>query len=128
MGLTPKQEAFCQAIADGNSQAESYRIAFDCKPSIKPETVWSRASELMADGKVAARVNELKSALAEKALWSREDSVKILADIAKDEEASRKDKTAAIKVLNEMHGYNAPVKVEHSGGVRIVASDDDQAL
>jgi hypothetical protein len=39
--------------------------------------------------------------------------------------------TGAVKVLNEMHGYNAPVKIEHSGGVvhkiELVALDNDSA-
>lgn len=38
--------------------------------------------------------------------------------------------TGAVKVLNEMHGYNAPVKIEHSGTItkiELVALDDDSA-
>lgn len=127
MSLTPKQEKFSQAVASGKSQADAYRSAFDCKRS-KPETIQANASRLMANSTISARVDELKARLAEKALWTREDSVRILAEIAADEEASNKDKTGAIKVLNDMHGFNAPTKIEHSGNVIIQANSHDEAL
>lgn len=57
--LTPKQEAFARAVAAGNSQADAYRLAYNASAS-KPETVQKRACELMADGKVAGRVAELR--------------------------------------------------------------------
>lgn len=127
MSLTPKQEKFAQEVASGKSQADAYRAAFDCARS-KPETIQSHASRLMADGKVSARVAELKAQLSEKALWTREDSVQILSEIARDAKAARKDKTAAVRVLNDMHGYNAPKKIEHSGGVVITASPLDENI
>lgn len=126
MSLTPKQEKFAQEVASGKSQADAYRAAFNCANS-KPQTVIENASRLMADSNVSARVDQLKEQLSEKALWTREDSVRILAEIAKDEEASRKDKTGAIKVLNEMHGFNAPKKIEHSGAI-VHATPLDEAL
>lgn len=127
MSLTPKQEKFAQEVASGKSQADAYRAAFDCARS-KPETVRRKASELMAHGNVSAMVEKLKEQLAEKALWTREDSVMILSGIARDAKAARKDKTAAVRVLNEMHGFNAPKKVEHSGGVIITAAPLDEEI
>ena len=127
MSLTPKQEKFAQEVASGKSQADAYRAAFNCEKS-KPQTVIENASRLMADSNVSARVEELKAQLSEKALWTREDSVRILSEIATDAEASRKDKTGAIKVLNEMHGYNAPKKIEHSGGVVVSATPKDEDI
>ena len=64
MSLTPKQEKFAQEVASGKSQADAYRAAFNCAKS-KPETIWSRATELMANSEVMARVKELteKSAI-----------------------------------------------------------------
>lgn len=116
MALTTKQERFAQAIADGLSQADAYRTAYDASKS-KPETVWSKASELMADGKVTARVAQLREALATKALWSRERSVTALAGIADGGESKAAEKVAAIKELNAMHGFNAPAKIELSGDI-----------
>jgi phage terminase small subunit len=117
--LTPKQEAFAQAVADGNTQADAYRIAFDVKPSTKPETVQANASRLMADSMVSARVAELRSNLAEKALWTREDSVRRLRDIALGgAETKDSDSVSAIKELNSMHGWNSPQKIDHTSSDR----------
>lgn len=120
MNLTAKQEAFCQAIADGLSQAEAYRKAYNASKS-KPETVWSKASELMADGKVAARVAELRAKLEEKALWTREMSVRALQKIAEESDKGS-EIVAAVKELNAMHGYLAPEKkdIKVSGGLVLV--------
>lgn len=121
MSLTPKQEAFAQSIADGMSQADAYRTAFDVKPTTKPETIHKRASELMADGEVAGRVTSLKAALASKALWTREMSVKAL--IAAYREGKPSDKISAVKELNSMHGFNAPQKIDVKADVAVSAID-----
>ena len=118
MSLTPKQEKFAQEVASGKSQADAYRAAFDCARS-KPETVQANASRLMANSTVAARVEKLKAELAEKSLWKREDSVNVLAEIAKAAEKDA-DRVRAVSELNKMHGFEAPQKVEHSGTVTAI--------
>lgn len=110
MALTAKQEAFCQAIADGKTQADAYRSAYNCV-NMKDSSVWEKASELMSDVKVTSRVKELRDSLAAKSLWSRERSVIRLAKIA-DESDSNTEAIAAVKELNAMHGFNAPTKSE----------------
>lgn len=57
-GLTAKQEAFAQGVANGGTLAASYRAAYDAE-GMAPATVWTKASELMASGKVADRVAAL---------------------------------------------------------------------
>jgi len=113
--LTAKQEAFCQAIADGMTQADAYRTAYNAV-NTKPSTVQENACRLMADSKVAARVAELRSKLAQKQLWTREMSVKALVRAYKVAEDGGQSTamTAAVKELNAMHGYNAPSKVDLS--------------
>ena len=111
MSLTPKQEKFAHCIADGMSQADAYRTAFDAG-KMKAETIHKRASELMADGAVTGRVQELRGRLATKALWTREMSVKAL--VKAYQEGNGSVKVAAVKELNAMHGFNAPQKVEVS--------------
>jgi phage terminase small subunit len=75
--LTAKQEAFAQAVASGKSQAEAYRTVYNAEKS-KPETVHSKASVLMANGKVAARVAELRKPVAEKAQMTLEGHLRDL--------------------------------------------------
>lgn len=113
--LTAKQEEFCQAIADGMTQADAYRTAYNSE-AMKPASIHKRASELMADGEIAGRVEELRAMLTAQALWTREDSVRELSGIATDRTGETKpsERVSAIKELNAMHGYNAPSKVDLS--------------
>lgn len=112
MALTAKQEAFCQGIADGLTQAEAYRRAYNAK-NMKDSTIHVKASELMADGKIAGRVQQMRDALAQAMIWRREDSVVVLAEIARaKEEAPQSARVSAVKELNAMHGFNEPTKVD----------------
>jgi hypothetical protein len=124
MSLTAKQEAFAQAVASGMSQAEAYRTNYDVDPDCKPETIWEEASRVANDRNVSARVTFLKDEIAAKALWTREDSVLTLKAIATDEAARHGDKTGAVKVLNEMHGYNAPKEINVNGNLSLNVSFD----
>jgi phage terminase small subunit len=64
--LTPKQEAFARAYVETGNASEAYRRSYNCKPDIKPETVWVKSCELLAHGKVSARVEELKQEIADR--------------------------------------------------------------
>ena len=129
--LTAKQEAFAQAIADGMGQADAYRMAYDAE-GMKDSTVYPKASRMMNEGKIRARVDELKSQVVEKQLWTREMSVKGLIQayrIAQDAKTST-GMTAAVKELNVMHGFNEPTKLSITGNMvtRIVREvTDDNA-
>lgn len=122
MSLTTRQEAFAQAVASGKSQSEAYREAYPAAAKWKSDAVWSAASRLMANSKVSARVEAIRAELAERGLWSREQSVKVLSEIAAAGEKDS-DRVRAVAELNKMHGFEAPQKVEHSGslgGIRLV--------
>jgi phage terminase small subunit len=112
--LTDRRERFAQGIASGMTQADAYRAAYNTD-GWKPDSVWSKSAQLAADVKVKQRIDELKGMLVEKELWTREDSVRTLKEVIADPEARVGDRTQAVKVLNDMHGYNAPQKVEVSG-------------
>lgn len=111
MKLTAKQEKFAQCIADGMNQSDAYRTAYNAEKT-KPDVIHVKASQVMADGRVSVRVTELKAALEEKALWTRLDSVQALRTIANGGEAKPTEIVAAVKELNAMHGFNAPIKSE----------------
>lgn len=112
--LTAKQEKFCQAIADGMTQADAYRAAYDAD-RMKDNTIYPLASKLMKNSKITARIAELREAVQEKQLWSREMSVKALVQAYK--EGSGSVKVAAVRELNAMHGYNEPAKLNVSGNM-----------
>lgn len=126
MSLTPKQEKFCQFVADGMSQSDAYREAYSS--TAKPEVVHVKASELMADGKVSVRVAALRQALTEISLWKRTDSVMVLADIAKgnDQEAKPSDRVQAVKALNAMHGWDKQV-IDHTSSDGSMTPKDTSA-
>lgn len=61
--LTPKQEAFCRQYMETSNGSESYRRAYAVSPDTKPGTIYTEASKLLANPKIAQRLLELKTSL-----------------------------------------------------------------
>lgn len=59
MALTVKQEKFCQAYVETGNASEAYRSAYSAD-KMKAESVNRKAKELLDNGKITARVSELK--------------------------------------------------------------------
>ena len=59
VSLTPKQENFCLAYLETGNASEAYRRAYDAE-NMKPDSVNVNASKLLADAKVALRLEELR--------------------------------------------------------------------
>lgn len=57
--LTTKQENFCLAYIETGNASEAYRTAYDTA-KMKPESINRKAKELLDNGKITARVNELQ--------------------------------------------------------------------
>jgi phage terminase small subunit len=57
--LTPKQEAFCLAYVETGNASEAYRRAYSAE-RMKPDVIAVKASELLKNGKVTVRVQELQ--------------------------------------------------------------------
>lgn len=112
--LTGKQEKFCQCVADGMTQADAYRAAYNAE-KMKPESVQVKASVLMADGKIALRVAELRDALAKKALWTREESTRFYRSVVYDDSGEIKipEKISAAKQMDLTHGFQT-AKIDHT--------------
>jgi len=53
--LTPKQETFCQKFIELGNASEAYRTAYNATKGTD-KTIWESASKLLANPKVAARV------------------------------------------------------------------------
>tara|TARA_R110000744_G_scaffold371480_2_gene482503 strand:- start:1085 stop:1489 length:405 start_codon:yes stop_codon:yes gene_type:complete len=81
--LTPKQEAFARVYVETSNASEAYRQSYNVGENTKPETVWRKACEVLANGKVGARVAELQLAAQERTLVTVES-------ITKELEAARK--------------------------------------
>ena len=60
--LTPKQEAFCYGYMETGNASWAYRAAYNAE-RMKPEVVAVKASELLANGKIAVRIEALRAEL-----------------------------------------------------------------
>lgn len=58
--LTQKQEGFIRSFIETGNASEAYRQNYNCG-KMKAETIHVKASELLSNGKVAVRVEELKA-------------------------------------------------------------------
>lgn len=65
MNLTPKQEAFALAYIETGNASEAYRRSYDASRT-KPDVVHVKASQLLADGRIAVRVEQLRAELVER--------------------------------------------------------------
>lgn len=119
--LTPKQEKFVQGIIDGLSQADAYRSAYSTD-KMTDKTVWEKASRLMADDKVKARVKEIRDQMMKPSIMSAQERLELLSRMARGEEpekivefkdgkrveielpASLKTRREAIDTINKMTG------------------------
>ena len=115
--LTIKQEKFIQNIANGMSQREAYKDAYNAK--YKDEVIDVRACELFKSSKVQVRYNELIKQLEDESIMSAKERMKWLSDVvngkikhtsynsngdAYENEAYISDKMKAIDILNKMDG------------------------
>jgi hypothetical protein len=123
--LTTKQEKYVQGLIAGLSQREAYRKAYPNSNKWKDSAVDSNASTLMKNTKVSQRYNELMDEHKEKALWTREDSVKTLIWLVEksmtsieehDEDYVRQGTSgalmSAVQELNKMEGFHSSEKVD----------------
>lgn len=119
--LTAKQEQFVKNIIDGMSQADAYRSAYDTQ-RMKDKTVWEKASALMKNDKVTARLKELRDQLAKPTIMSAQERLEFLSKVISGEKgelvteivdgepkeievpASMKNRLSAIDIMNKMQG------------------------
>ena len=143
MGLTIKQEKFCNYYIETGNASEAYRRAYDCK-NMSEKAIWENASKLLNNTKVAPRVKELQDELKdisdmhntwierkdfEKLTPKQKSAIKSISTKVIKKNVGTKDnpeytdvefvkiemhdKLKAIEDLNKMLGYNEPEKHEH---------------
>lgn len=131
-GLTIRQEKFAQKYVECGNASEAYRYAYPSSTKWKDKTVWENASRLMANSKVSARVKELEEASKQASQVTREEIIKLCADVIRgamitDNAQMRKEviggtskstttqtnisKTWAIERLCKMCGFDSPTEV-----------------
>lgn len=96
--LTQKQESFCLAYVETGNTAEAYRRAYDCS-KMKPESIHRKAKDLMDNGKIAARLDELRAPVRERAQLTLESHLARLDYLSrKAEEAEQYSPAIAAEV------------------------------
>lgn len=71
MGLTIKQENFCNKYVETGNASEAYRFAYNCE-KMSPESTNVAASKLLDNPKITLRVNILQKEIREKSDISKE--------------------------------------------------------
>ena len=115
MSLTPKQEKFAREVASGKTQADAYRAAYSAG-NMTDKTVIEKASRLMAQGNIRARVGEIQKPITERAQITLESH---LADLKSLRNMAAKEKQIAAAISAEVArgkvcGYYVERK-EHTG-------------
>lgn len=77
MALTPKQENFCLAYLETGNASEAYRRSYNAE-NMKPESINVNACKLLADAKIAQRLDELRAPVIRKAQLTVEDLLREL--------------------------------------------------
>lgn len=78
--LTLKQENFCLQYIETGNASEAYRQAYHAE-NMKPDTINRKASELLSDGKITARIDELKAVHQQRHEITVNDLIRKLEDI-----------------------------------------------
>jgi len=131
MALTPRQEAFARAVAEGKSQAEAYREAYPRSESWKPSSVWEKASALMANVKVSSRVAELRAEVAKASQIETVQVVKELARVALSDVRQVFHADGRIKSPHELDDATAAavasLEFDPEGGFKVKLWDKNSA-
>lgn len=143
--LTAKQEKFVQNIIDGMSQADAYRNSYDIQ-RMTDKTVHEKASRLMADDKVRARLQELRNQMIKPTIMTAQERLEYLTRVIKGEELEQyvtyvdnerviedqppsiKTRLSALDIMNKMQGdYTTKVQatMSYEDNLKKVVDEDE---
>ncbi len=117
--LNARHEVFVRlVVVDGRTASDAYREVFYRNRKAKDATIWTAASELMAQPLIRQRVQELQTQAAQAAVFTIADHLRNLHDLVIKASAS-KDWTAAVRAersRGEAAGFYAHIqRHEHTG-------------
>lgn len=78
--LTPKQEKFCLTYLETGNASEAYRQVYNTS-NMKKTTIGRKAFELLENGKITARINELQAPAIKKAELTVENHLRKLEEM-----------------------------------------------
>ena len=129
-GLTDKQERFAQAFIEcGENATEAYRQSYGVK-TMKPETVSRKAHDVAHNGKVLARINELRAELAKRHHVTVDSLVRELEDARQRALGAETPQTSAAVAATmgkaKLMGLDKQV-LEHTGAISGNVTAEDSA-
>jgi phage terminase small subunit len=129
MALTPKQEAFAQAVVVGMSISDAYRAAYKAG-KMSSAAVNVEASRLMANPTVALRVQELRKPVVEAAQYGLAEA---MAEAAEAMELSRETRqsgafVAAVSLRAKLSGLMIDKKEIRTGELDGLGHDELKQL
>lgn len=101
--LTAKQEEFAKGIAEGMTQADAYRSAYNTS-RMTDKSIWEKASALAKDVKVTARVKELRDMAAKSTIMTAQQRKEWLTEVINDPDIDINARLKASDQLNRMDG------------------------
>ena len=109
MALTQKQEMFCLHYIETGNASEAYRRSYSAE-KMKSETITRKAKDLIDNGNIAARLEELRAPVREKAGITLEKHLRELETLR--ELAKAESKYAAAIVAETNRGKASGLYVE----------------
>jgi len=112
--ITPKQEAFAQAVVDGLSNTDAYRAAGYKVDNMSGSTLNRRAYDVAQNGKVTARIKQLRQDVEKMQMWSRRNSIDTLKEAIQcgADLGQPTVMVMAVRELNRMHGFCEPEVID----------------
>ncbi len=108
--LKPEWRIFAENYVINWNGTKAYQVAY---PKVSEKTAGVNACVLLGNARIKDYIEEIQKDLAKLAGISALSNIKHLTDILEAEgegKEATKDRIAALKVVNDMMGWNAPVK------------------
>jgi len=124
MALTSKQEKFCQEVVKGESYSDAYRNSYNAG-KMKIETIQRKAHDVAQNGKVRARIDEIREPVVRDCRITLEDHLTTLDRLSVLAEENNQI-PAAVKA-QELRGKASGIYVERKESkidLGITLSDD----
>ena len=97
-GLTAKQEAFAQGVAQGKTLADAYRNAYDAE-NMKEASIYNEASRLMDHPQISQRVSAIQRATEERTLHDQARLKRLVLERLHQEATNAESDSARIRAL-----------------------------
>lgn len=118
-GLTPKQEKFCREFIKCGNASEAYRKAYNAE-NMKPETINRKASELLDNGKITARVQELDKEKKNEAIADAQEIQETLTRLLRGQE---QEECVAVESIGDYQSRATIIKKQVTPKDRIKAGE-----